>query len=278
MGRKKKVLEAVLAGLLAAVLGLSAAPGGASAETLRISGTGGAMGGIALVARAFCQAHPGVRVVLPRSMGSVGGIRAAIAGKLDIGLSARPLTREERAMGGREAPYARTPFVFAVHPGVARSDIRLDEAVAIYGGKFNWWDDGTPVRVVLRPPADTDSVLLRRMDRGMAAALANAQKREGMIVALTDTDCADRIEGTRGAFGATTLSLVLSESRRIKVLSLSGVVPSGETVANGSYPYSKTFHVVTGASPTPTAARFIDFLRSPGGMSILQRAGHVPLP
>jgi phosphate transport system substrate-binding protein len=274
----KRIAGPALAGVAALFFGLVASPGGTSAETLKISGTGGAIGGIALVARAFCETNPDVKVVIPRSMGSTGGVRAAIAGKLDIGLSARPLTPEERSMGGRGTPYARTPFLFAVNPGVARSDITLAEVVDIYDGKTNWWEDGTPVRLILRPAADTDSTLLRRMAPGMPAALAKAHGREGMIVARTDKDCADRIETTPGAFGTTTLALVLSEKRSIKVLSLSGVMPSGEAVMNGTYPYAKTFHLVTGPRPSPAVSRFIAFLRSPGGMSILLQAGHVPLP
>jgi phosphate transport system substrate-binding protein len=274
----RRISGPVLAGIAAVFWGLGASPGGTSAETLKISGTGGAIGGITLAARAFCEANPDVKVVFPRSMGSTGGIRAAIAGRLDIGVSARPLTPEERSMGGRETPYARTPFLFAVHPGVTRSDITLSEAVDIYGGKFSWWEDGTPVRLVLRPAADTDSMLLRRMAPSMAAALARAHGREGMIVARTDKDCADRIETTPGAFGTTTLAIVLSENRSIKVLSLSGVMPSAEAVTNGTYPYAKTFYLVTGLHPSPSATRFISFLRSPGGMSVLLQAGHVRLP
>jgi phosphate transport system substrate-binding protein len=274
----RRVAGPVLAGVVLAFVGPGGNARGIAAETLKISGTGGAVGGIALVAQAFCRANPGVTVVVPRSMGSSGGIRAAIAGKLDIALSARPLTREERAEGGRETPYARTPLVFAVNPGVERSDITLAEAVDIYAGAIDWWEDGTPVRLVLRPASDTDSALLRRMVPGMTAALAKAHGREGMIVALTDSDCADRIERTPGAFGTTTLSLVYSEGRSIKVLSLSGVVPSADTVTDGRYPLAKTFHAVTGGHPSPAALRFIEFLRSPGGMSILLHSGHAPLP
>jgi phosphate transport system substrate-binding protein len=278
MGWAQGITGPALAAIVAVFLGLGASPGRALAETLKISGTGGAIGGVVLVARAFREANPGVKVVVPRSMGSTGGIRAAIAGKLDIGVSARPLTPEERSMGGRETPYARTPFVFAVNRGVVRSDITLAEAVDIYAGKTAWWEDGTPLRLVLRPSADTDSILLGKMAPGMPAALAKAHGREGMIVARTDKDCADRLENTAGAFGTTTLALVLSEKRSVKVLSLSGVMPSGEAVVNGTYPYAKTFHLVTGLRPSPAATRFIAFLRSPAGMSILLQAGHAPLP
>lgn len=265
-------------GLLAALLLASAPAYGTPSETLRISGTGGAIGGIKIVAEAFRKANPGVEVILPRSMGSTGGIRAAIAGKLDIGLSARPLTEEERAAGGKDVPYARTAFVFAVNPAVKQPDITLSEAVDIYGGKIDRWKDGSPLRLVLRPVSDTDTVHLERMSPGMAAALARAHRREGLIVALTDHECADAIEDTPGAFGTTTLAMVASEKRSIRILSLSGVAPSGNAVRDGSYPHAKTFRLVTGPNPSRAATKFIAFLRSPAGRSILDRAGHVSLP
>jgi phosphate transport system substrate-binding protein len=168
--------------------------------------------------------------------------------------------------------------VFAVNPAVKQSGITLSEAVDIYGGKIDRWKDGSPLRLVLRPVSDTDTVHLERMSPRMAAALAQARRREGLIVALTDHESADAIEDTPGAFGTTTLAMVASEKRKIKILSLSGVTPSGNAVRDGSYPYAKTFHLVTGPNPSRAATKFIAFLRSPAGSSILDRAGHVPLP
>jgi phosphate transport system substrate-binding protein len=277
MGLTKSILGAVAGGCATAMF-LAAASGPAVAETLRISGDGGAVAGIARVVKAFCGANPGVRAVISRPVGSSGGIRAAIAGKLDIGVSARPLTLAERAMGGSDIPYARTPFVFAVNPSVVRSDISLNEAVAIYGGRIARWEDGGPVRLVLRPADSVESAMLRRMSPRMAAALARAQGRQGMIIARTDEECAHRLETTPGAFGTTTLAMALSGNRRIKVLSLSGVTPSAESVRDGSYPYAETFHLVTGPRPAPVATRFIAFIRSPAGASILARTAHAPLP
>jgi phosphate transport system substrate-binding protein len=165
-----------------------------------------------------------------------------------------------------------------VNPGVKPSGITLSEAVDIYGGKIDRWKDGTPVRLVLRPVADTDTVHLERMSPQMTVALEQAHRREGLIVALTDHECADALEDTPGAFGTTTLALVASEERSIKILTLSGVTPSGNAVRNGSYPYAKTFRLVTGPNPSRAATKFITFLRSPAGRSILDRVGHVSLP
>jgi phosphate transport system substrate-binding protein len=259
-------------------LGATMVPGNVRAETLRISGTGGAIGGMKLLAEAFRKGEPGVEVILPRSIGSSGGIRAAIAGKVDIGLSARPLSQEEMARGARQTAYARTAFVFAVHPDVKRSDTTLAEVIDIYTGRKSTWDDGTALRLILRPAADTDTIILQKISPEMAHAMERSQKREGLIVATTDQDSADAIERTNGSFGTATLALVVSEKRRIRMLSLSGRNPTTKSVRDGTYPYTKTFFMVTRQAPSPIAGRFIRFVRSPEGKAILSRVGHVPLP
>jgi phosphate transport system substrate-binding protein len=276
--RDRRILGAFAAWLVPVFLVAAVFPGNVCAETLRITGTGGAIGGMRLLAEAFRKAEPGVEVVIPRSIGSTGGIRAALGGKLDIGLSARPLSAEELAEGGRHIPYARTAFVFAVNPDVKRSDITLAEAIEIYAGRKTTWDDGTALRLILRPTADTDTIALRNMSPEMARAVEQAQKREGLIVATTDQDSADAIGRTDGSFGTSTLALVVSEKRRIRMLSLSGVMPTTESVRDGTYPYTKTFYMVTRQAPSPTARRFIRFVWSPEGKAILSRAGQVPLP
>jgi phosphate transport system substrate-binding protein len=231
-----------------------------------------------LLAEAFRKAEPGVDVVILPSLGSSGGIRAVLAGKLDIGLSARPLSPEEMAQGPRQTAYARTAFVFAVNPEVKRSDVTLVEVVDIYAGRKTSWEDGTALRLILRPGADTDTVLLRNISGEMAYAVQQSQKREGLIVATTDQHSADEIERTSGSFGTTTLALVASEKRKLRMLSLSGATPTANSVRDGTYPCAKTFFMVTRRAPSPAAEKFIRFVRSPGGKAILSRVGHVPLP
>jgi phosphate transport system substrate-binding protein len=276
--REKRTPGAFVSWLVPLFLAAAVFPGNVRAETLRITGTGGAIGGMRLLAEAFRKAEPGVEVIIPKSIGSSGGIRAALAGKLDIGLSARQLSPEERAQGARQTAYAKTAFVFAVNPDVERSDIALAEAIDIYAGRKTTWDDGTALRLILRPAADTDTITLRNISPEMAYAVEQSQKREGLIVAMTDQNSADAIERTGGSFGTTTLALVVSEKRRIRMLSLSGVKPTTKSVRDRTYPYTKTFFLVTRQVPSPAAERFIRFVRSPEGKAILSRVGHIPLP
>jgi len=274
----RRVAGVSVAWIVPFFLGAIMFPGPALAETVRISGTGGAIGGMRLLAEAFRKAEKGVDVIILPSLGSSGGIRAVLAGRLDIGLSARPLSPEEMAQGPRQTAYARTALVFAVNPDVKRSDTTLAEVIDIYAGRKTTWEDGTALRLILRPAADTDTVILRNMSGEMAYAVQQSQNREGLIVASTDQHSADVIERTSGSFGTTTLALVASEKRKIRMLSLSGATPTTKSVRDGTYPYSKTFFMVTRQTPSPAAGKFVRFVRSPGGKAILSRVGHVPLP
>lgn len=251
---------------------LVSGPRSAVAETIRISGTGAAIETMRILGKAFRKTNPGIRIYTLPGMGSSGSVRAVLAGRLDIGLSARTLSGGERAQGIVDTRYARTPFVFGVNGTVKLTGLTLDSVAGIYAGKRDW-EKGKRIRLVLRPPEDSDFPVMKRMSPAMSAAVDAAYRRKGMIVATTDHDAADAIETVPGAFGGTTLSLVLSEKRAIRILSLDGITPSVRTMADRSYPYSKTFFMVTKNNPSASVRRFIDFVRSPAGAAILSRYG-----
>ncbi|NJD63442.1 MAG: ABC transporter substrate-binding protein [Deltaproteobacteria bacterium] len=261
------------ASMLAALLLFG--PGTAIAETIRISGTGGAIGTMRFLGEAFRKAHPDVRFEFMPGMGSSGAAKAVLAGLLDIGLCGRPATGEERDQGVAEFRYAKTPFVFGVNRSVRKTGMTLAGVVEIYAGKRNRWEDGSRIRLILRPSMDSDIPALKGMSLEMAAAVDMALHREGMIVAMTDQDAADAIELTPGGFGATTLALILSERRDIRAMALNGAVPSVRAAADGSYPYTKTFCMLTRKHPSATVRRFIEFVRSPAGAAILAKYGQI---
>lgn len=271
MSRRGKIFSGWTAAILAALLAFC--PRNALADTLRISGTGGAIGTIRFLREAFRKVHPDIEVIIVSGMGSSGAIKAVLAGRLDIGLCGRPATETERAQGVVDTRYARTPFVFGVNRNVSRTGLTLASVVEIYAGKKNRWEDGGRIRLVLRPPVDSDTPILKKMSPEMDEALKIALHREGMIVAQTDQEAADIIENTPGAFGAITLALVLSEKRAIRVLSLNGITPSVRSLSDGSYPYAKTFCMVTRENPSAAARQFLDFVRSPAAAAILAKNG-----
>jgi len=269
--RRRKMFSGWAAAIMVALLAFG--PRSAVADTIRISGAGSAIGTIHLIGEAFRKAYPDVPLVLFPSMDSSGAVKAVLAGDLDIGFCTRSLNDKERAGGAVEAKYARTPLVFGVNRAVHKTGLTLASAAEIYAGKRNQWEDGGRIRLVLKPPRHPDIQILKSMSPEMKAAVESALLRDGMIVAVNDQEAADLIENVPGAFGAISLALVLSEKRAICVLALNGIVPGVRALVDGSYPYSKTFYMVTRKNPPAAVRRFIDFVRSSAGASILAKNG-----
>ena len=257
--------------VLAALFALG--PQGAFAGTIRVSGTGGAIGTMRILGEEFEKIHPDTRVVVMPSIGTSGAIKAVIAGDLDVGVATRTANTEECAGGCVARAYARTPFVFGVSRDVAETRVTLAEAADIYAGKKIRWANGTRLRLVVRPPGESDIDILKGMSPELSVAVESALHRDGMILALTDQDSADVIEKTPGAFGALTLSLVVSEKREVRVLALDGIVPSVRSLRDGTYRYAKTFHLVTRRNAPPAVRQFVDFVRSPAVRAILSKNG-----
>lgn len=245
------------------------------AHTITIGGTGSALGGIRKAVNAFQIRYSNITVKIVPSLGSIGGINAVLAGSLDLALSARPLTSQEKAEGASALEYARTPFVFVSAAAGPAHSITLLQAASIYAGELQAWPDHTPIRLIIRPEADTDMELLKAMSPAMEKAVEKALSREGMLVAMTDQENANLLAKVKGAFGTAALAQIISEKRPLHALPLDGVTPSLTSLASGAYPYSKVFSVVIGPRSDSAAQRFIEFLFTPEGKAILTRTGHL---
>ncbi len=256
-------------------LGLLFASLPTAASTVRIGGTGSALGTIKILANAFEASRPDTKIIVVPALGSSGSIKAIAADALDIGLSGRPLKPTERAQSLTEREIARTPLVLASMR--AHSGFRLSDIARIYDGRLQTWPDGSPLRPVLRPESETETALLRAISPEIDHAVAVAHARPGVHIAITDQDSADAIEKIPGALGTSTLALILSEQRKIKALPLNGFAPSVAALARGSYPYFKPLYVITPQNPSESARAFAAFIQSWQGARILLNNGYLPL-
>lgn len=262
--------------IITVLLALTVAGDGLAAM-IRIGGTGSDLGTMKQLAAAFETAHPEYSVEVLPSLGSSGGIKAALAGAIDIGLAARPLAESERTGGAREIAYAKTPLVLATARGNPEQGLTTGQLVEIFNGQRLRWADGNLIRLVMRDAGDSDSLTLAALDSALAAAMENARGRRGVPVAFTDQEAADHLEKLVWGIGPSSLSLILGEDRALKALWLDGVAPSIENLASGAYPLVKTFYLIIAGQPSEAAAAFINFLRSAAARSILERTGHLVL-
>lgn len=248
--------------------------GWAAAADLRIGGSGGPAASLKPVAEVFHKRHPDIRPILVSGLGTRGGIRAAADSSIDIALTSRALTPEEAAGGLVQIEFARTPFVFATSLKNQATRITVRELTQIYAGKTETWPDGTRLRLILRPAADSDTLVLRAISDELRRASIDAEKRPGMVMAITDADSADSIEKIPGAIGTTTLAQILVEARALRALALDGVEPSVKNAMAGTYPLHKRFYLVARQRPSAAAQQFIAFVASAQAQAILAQYGH----
>ena len=241
---------------------------------LVIGGTGTALGGMHLLAKAFSEDHPEIQTVVLPSLGSGGGIKALRAGRIDLALSARPLKDTESAKGLSATLYARTPIVFATHKKTPSDSIDLTDLPGIYTGATSTWPDGTLLRLILRPVEESDTKLLRDLSPEMDAAVTVARARNDLFIAVTDQDNATALETIPGSLGLTTLAQILSESRNLKPLSFNGQTASLNELHSGKYPFFKSLYLVIGDDPSDTREKFISYIFSKTGRNILTATGH----
>lgn len=266
--RSRPLLAGVVLGLLLAT--------GSHAAALKIGGTGAALGAMHILADAFMRDHPGVSIKVPGSLGSRGGIKAVIASALDIGLSSRPL--KSRKKNGRRHNSLRNNTIragFSLRNPNPVPNLSSQELVRIFSGAPAHWDDGTPVRIILRNKKDTSTKILISAFDGMDVALASARTIPGIPVAATEQDNMDLAERMPGALTISSLTLVLAERRSVTPIAIDGVALTVENLANGSYRLSENFYLVTGPKVSQLALQFIRFVRSAKGTAILKDTGNL---
>ncbi len=246
-------------------------------ETKTVSGTVSTDGStsmekvIGALGEAFMSANSDVTFTY-NPTGSGSGIQAVQEGRCDIGLSSRSLKDEEKANGLTETVLAYDGIAIIVSPENPVNDLSLEQIAAIYTGEItNWSEVGGD---------DAEIVLIGRE--------AGSGTRDGFenITGTTDA-CQYRQELTSTGDVITTVASnpyaigyasLASIKDTVKALSVDGVVPTEDTVKDGSYAVQRPFVLATRTGePLSTAAQaFFDFAVSPDAYDILTGAGVVP--
>lgn len=227
---------------------------------------------IGALGEAFEQDNSGVSFTY-NPTGSGTGIQAVSEGRCDIGLSSRSLKDEEKEQGLLETTLALDGIAVIVNPDNPVTDLSVETIGKIYTGEItNWKDAGGN---------DGEIVLIGREagsgTRDGFEAITETEDACKYRQELTSTgDVITTVAGNPNAIGYASLASVSDE---VKTVSVDNVMPSEETVKDGSYVVQRPFVLVTkeGKELSETAQKFFDYATSADASKIIADAGVVPV-
>lgn len=227
---------------------------------------------IGALGEAFEQDNSGVSFTY-NPTGSGTGIQAVSEGRCDIGLSSRSLKDEEKEQGLLETTLALDGIAVIVNPDNPVTDLSVETIGKIYTGEItNWKDAGGN---------DGEIVLIGREagsgTRDGFEAITGTEDACKYRQELTSTgDVITTVAGNPNAIGYASLASVSDE---VKTVSVDNVMPSEETVKDGSYVVQRPFVLVTkeGKELSETAQKFYDYATSVDASKIITDAGVVPV-
>ena len=266
---------AVLAAILGAGLLLTACGRAGSGSQLRLTVTGSTtvLPIAEVAAEEFQTANPGKRVLVA-GVGSSAGIESVSNGTSDIGTSSRDLKPEEKSLGLVDTPIALDAVAVIVNPTNPVTGLTKAQVGAMFEGTItNWNEVGGPdlaIGLVNRDEASGtreafSKLVLAGKDFDPTAAVLPGTGQVRSVVAQA-----------KSAVGYISLGFV---DPTVKALSIDGIVPDENTVADGSYPVSRLLHFFTKGAPTGLTKAYIDFVLSPQVQDeVVRDAGFLPIP
>jgi phosphate transport system substrate-binding protein len=244
------------------------------AAPLIFAGSGTNLAITKLLADAFMRTRRDVAIEVPPSIGSTGGIQAAAAGSVTVGLVSRPLKDAEKGL--TVVPYARSAIVLGAHPTVPDDEITLDDLIGIYRGTKVRWRNGREIVVLTRQPTDSGIEVLEREVQGFREVYAESQRAKRWITLFTDQDMNQQLVKTPDAIGLLDLGIIHAERLSVKALRVNGVPPTDQTVQSGKYSLVKTLAFAFREGTLPAGAKaFLDFVQSKPGQQILHSNHYV---
>ena len=203
--------------------------------------------------------------------------RELMRGNADLVIAAEP---NASVFEGMEAagfeiemqPFANDALVFMVNENNPVDSLTAEQLRGIYSGEITNWSElggnDAPIAVLGRDAAS-----------GTRGAFEEILGIEDQCVYLNEYastgDVVGNVASNPNAIGYASLSAV---DETVTAVAINGVVPTEETVADGTFAIQRPFVIVTveGTELSPAAQAFLDYAMSAEAAPVIESAGVVP--
>jgi phosphate transport system substrate-binding protein len=272
---KKKIATLLASTVLIGSLAVGCGPSSSNDDASKVTVSGSTSVGPAMesIAEKFQEKNKGIAVEI-QQVGSSAGIKNAIEGTSQIGMTSRDLKDEEKSSGLKETQIALDGIAIITHKSNEVKDLTMDQIKDIYTGKItNWKQVGgkdAPIVVLSREDGSgTRDGFQDKLEFKSEELIKDAQISDG------SGNIKSAVEGNENAIGYISFGYVDDSINKLKV---GGVELTTENVKSKKYTMSRPFIVVNKEDAmTEQSTKLIDFILSDEGQKIMQDKGFISI-
>lgn len=247
-----------------------------AAEQITIQGSTTVLPLVQVLAEEYLAEHPDVDISVSGG-GSGVGITALLDGVVDIAMSSRE-AKEKEIAAARKKGKDLIPVVIAydaiaviVHPENPVTNLSLEALRRIYTGDIrNWQELGGPRMPVVPISRDFASGTFEVFTK---VVLQGEEVAPHALMLISNLSILQEVSSSPGCIGYVGLGYVRES---VKVVALDGVFPTEEAVRTGKYPLSRPLYLYLDRPPEGEIRKFLEFIQSARGKSIIAELGFIP--
>jgi phosphate transport system substrate-binding protein len=239
---------------------------------------------------AFNEEHPQVDIAVSGG-GSGTGIKALLANTAEIANASRAIKSKEvdqaREIGVNPVEHvvAYDGIAVIVHPSNPLKEISLQALSDIYVGETrDWRDVGVyglgEIQVINRDSSSGTYEVFKEIVVQLHKSDKSRDYTPRTLNQASNQAVKALVARTKGAIGYVGLGYLDEEVKTVKIApepGKPGVMPSVETVRDGSYAISRKLFCYTNGQPTGLLKQYMDWIKGPEGQAIAAEVGFVPL-
>jgi phosphate transport system substrate-binding protein len=235
-------------------------------------------------AEKYMAAHPGEVSIQVTGGGSGTGISALINGTTDICNSSRPMKAAERDKLkqrfnslGVEIKSAKDGLAVYLHESSPVEALTVDQVSDIYTAKItNWKEVGGPdAKIVLYGRENNSGTYVYFRDNVLKGKdFAPAMQSLPGTAAVVNAVSKDKLSI---GFGGAAYAKGIKYAKIKKDAGSPAIEPNPASIKDGSYPVTRYLYMYLKSRPTGELKKYIDWILSPEGQSVVTDVGYFPV-
>lgn len=189
----------------------------------------------------------------------------------------------EQGVELKYTPIGSEAFVFIVNSRNPLKNITVDNIRRIYRGEITSWDQlgvkgmGKILAFQRSKGSGSQTAFEKLIARGEEMPVAQTEEVIDAMGGLYDKIADYRNFRNAIGYSFRYYCTEMLGGEQIRILSINGIDPTPEHIADGTYPFTGHFYAVTRSDADENTARFLDWITGKQGQQIISNVGYLPL-